>query len=316
MIETDYGLSPGKLRQLVERRNIPGKNSCLHRQSTKDGILSMTSKILTIFAVLLLAACNLPSQPTATPTADAVATQVSQLLTTMPTATTPPVNTKTPEVVAVPTDTPVPPTPTSTSTPPGPSPTSPPSVTSSEPDWSDDLSGGNAFYKFENENSRVTQQDGRLILTGLTANGWHGWSLTFSQQPRNFILEAVMIPQACSGADLYGLVFRAPNANSGYFFGVTCDGRYNLHRRDFEDGTDEVLLQLTSSASIQPGSNATNRLGVKAEDDRIGLYANGTLLQEVSDSSYQEGYFGPFVAAYETTGFTVWMDEIALWNLP
>jgi len=268
-----------------------------------------------MLAAAALAACNLPSaQPSSTPTPDAVATQVSFLLTGMPTATAPlPSETSTPE--AKPTDTAEPPTPTPQPPTDTPAPTAT-AAASSEPDWRDTLDGGKAFYKFENENSRVTQQDGRLILTGLTANGWHGWSLTFSRQPRNFKLEAVLIPQACSGADLYGLVFRAPNANSGYFFGVTCDGRYNLHRRDFDDGTDDILIQLSSNPAIQPGANAVNRLGVKAESDRIGLYANGTLLQEVIDSNYREGYFGAFVAAYETAGFTVWMDEISLWNLP
>lgn len=273
--------------------------------------------ILPILAIVLLASCNLPSsQPLATPTADAVATQVSQLLTSMPVTTEAlPTDTTAPEPEAAPTNTAEPPTPTPEPPTPVPSPTAP-AVVSAEPDWRDTLDSGKAFYQFENENSRVTLQDGRLVLSGLTTNGWHGWSLTFSQQPRNFDLEAILIPQACSGSDLYGVVFRAPNANSGYFFGVTCDGRYNLHRRDFDDGTDAILIQLAASTAIQGGSNATNRLGVKANGDRIGLYANGTLLQEVTDSSYREGYFGAFVAAYETPGFTVWLDEIALWYLP
>ncbi len=274
--------------------------------------------ILIIFAAVLLASCNLPSsQPLATPTVDAVATQVSQLLTSMPVATEPlPTDTTLPEPEVTPTSTTEPPTPTPTPEPPTPVPSFTVPAFSREPDWRDTLDGGKAFYQFENENSRVALQNGHLVLTGLTANGWHGWSLTFSQQPRNFDLEAIMIPQICSGSDLYGLVFRAPNANSGYFFGVTCDGRYTLHRRDFDDGTDDILIQLSSHAAIQPGANMTNRLGIKANGDRIGLYANGTLLQEITDSNYREGYFGPFVAAFETPGFTVWMDEIALWKLP
>lgn len=277
--------------------------------------ISKTFRILIIFVLMQMAACNIPSKSTATPTSDAVATQVSQLLTLMPTPTTPiQVETVTPTVVIFATDTSEPPLPTQT--PLTPSPTAPPIENSREPDWRDTLDGGKAFYKFENENSRVTQQDGKLILTGLTPNGWLGWSLTFSQEPRNFNLEAVMIPQACSGTDLYGLVFRAPNANSGYFFGLTCDGRFNLHRRDFEDGTDEILAELTNHPAIQPGANAVNRIGVKAEDSKIGLYANGTLLEEFTDSTYQQGYIGAFVAANETAGFTVWMDEISLWNLP
>lgn len=271
--------------------------------------------LLLITTVSLLAACSLPSQPLTTPTADAVATQVSQLLTTMPTATIPsPISTATPQLD--PTDTVEVPTPTQEPTQAEPTSTIAPVDLSGKPDWRDTLDDGTTFYQFENANSRVTHQDGRLILSGLTPNGWHGWSLTFSQQPRNFNLEAIMTPQTCSGSDLYGLVFRAPNANSGYFFGVTCDGRYNLHRRNFEDGTNVILVEMTSSSSIQTGPNATNRLGIKAENERIGLYANDALLQEAKDSTYLEGYFGAFVAASETAGFTAWLDEIALWKLP
>jgi hypothetical protein len=115
---------------------------------------------------------------------------------------------------------------------------------------------------------------------------------------------------------MYGLIFRAPNANSGYFYGVTCDGQYNLHARDFENETDTILLNLNYGSGINAGSNMTNKLAVRAEGTKIGLYANDVLLQEVTDSTYTSGSFGPFVAANETPGFTVWMEEIALWELP
>jgi hypothetical protein len=122
--------------------------------------------------------------------------------------------------------------------------------------------------------------------------------------------------QDCSGSDIYGLVFRAESVSSGYFFGVTCDGRYSLSARDFEDGTNIPLIQLTSNQAVQSGATSTNRLSVRAEGERIALYANGTLLGEVTDPSFEEGYFGAFVAANQTAGFTVHMDEISLWNLP
>jgi hypothetical protein len=270
---------------------------------------------LALLLLLLLAACNLPSQPVATPTPDAVATQVSQLLTEMPTPTVPlpPADTPTPaptDTPAVPTDTPVANTATPTLA------ADSPGASLGNPSWYNNLESGRAFYLFENENTLVTHADGSLVLTGLTANGWHGWSLTFTQQPVNFYLEAVFNPQDCSGADIYGLVFRAESVSSGYFFGVTCDGRYNLSARNFEDGSNTPLINLTSSQAIQTGGNVTNRLGVRAEGERIALYANGVLLQEVTDATFDDGYIGAFVAANATPGFTVRMDEISLWNLP
>jgi len=277
----------------------------------------MARFLLFVLLALALSACNLPSAPAATATPDAIATRVGLLLTEVAaqaayTATSAPAPT--------PTTTPAPiateeiPTPTATFA--AATLTSVPTEASNPPDWKDTLDDSQSFYKYENDNTRVTQEGGHLILTGIHANGWLGWSLTFSRKPVNFYLEAVFITQACSGNDLYGLVFRAPNANKGYFFGVTCNGQYNLHVRDFENNSDTVLVSMTRSSAIHPGPNQTNRLGVRAEADKIRLYANGALLQESSDSTFSEGNFGAFVAANETPGFSVWMEEISLWDLP
>lgn len=285
--------------------------------------------IFILLGLLLLAGCNLPGAPSAaTPTPDAIATQVSQLLTAQPTATpsdadvpgetaeppaVEPEITSTPDVE--PTESPVPTEPVATATPT--TPAGDPKNNLGEPSWQHDLSSADVFYLYENEGTRVSHSDGALVLTGLIPNGWHGFSLTFAQKPQNFYLETVFNTRTCSGADLYGMVFRAPDTNSGYFFGVTCDGRYNLHVRNFNDGTDRILIDSTENSAIVSGSDQTNRLGIMANGDQIGLYANGVLLQQVTDSTFTgQGYFGPFIAAYPSAGFTVEMDQISLWNLP
>lgn len=276
----------------------------------------MVRTILSILLVLMLAACNLPTGPSATTaTPDAIATQISLLLTSAVTATpAAPVATNTqapsPTVTVAPSPTPGPEA-TATATA-----TLPPSTAEDPPDWTDSLDGGKTFYQFDNGNTRVSLEGGHLALTGINADGWLGWSLTFSRKPADFRLEAVFTSQACSGSDISGLVFRAPDTDSGYFFGVTCDGRYSLHARDLADDADSTLIGLTTGAGIVTGSNQANRLGVRAEGDRISLYANGNLLAEITDSTFSEGNFGAFIAANETPGFTVWMEEISLWNLP
>lgn len=276
--------------------------------------------LLILFSLSLLAACNLPTTPVATPTGDAVSTQVSQLLTAAPTATT----AKT-EPAKAPSPTLAPPTPTNAPTAgpsatPRPSPTTPsgdPKNSLGTPTWTDSLETGKGFYLYENDNTRVTAENGALVLTGIQSNGWLGWSMTFSHPAQNFYLEGTFEPQACSGDDMYGLVFRAPSTDAGYFFGVTCGGKYNLHARDFAANTDTSLIQLTANGAIQSGPNSTNRLGVLANGNTLGLYANGVLLQEISDSAFtNEGDFGALVAANETAGFTVKMTDISLWKLP
>jgi hypothetical protein len=285
----------------------------------------MRNIILSFLAILFLAGCNLPSAGELTPTPDAVATEVALLLTAMPTPTEP-VPTATAEP-AQPTAEEAEPTQTEAPTPEAPTaeqPTITPTASADDPAaalgspiWRDSLNTVDLFYLYESEHTRISHQNGALYLTGLSANGWHGWSLTFSRKPRNFYLEADFTTQTCAGGDLYGLVFRAPNSSAGYFLGFTCDGRYELRARNFEDGSDRQILAPAGNEAINSGSNASNRMGVRVEGERIQIYANGTLLQEVTSTAYEEaGNFGPFIAANATPGFTVLMDEIRLWELP
>lgn len=279
---------------------------------------------------LLITGCNLPVGSRQTPEADRVATEVSLMLTKLPSATAAP-NTAAPTTAAPTSASTAAPTitlpaATATTAPtvalaiPTPTVTVPagdPKSALGAPTWRNTLDDAKLFYLYENDNTRVTHQDGGLLLTGITANGWMGWSLTYSKPSQNFYLEAVLNPQTCSGSDVYGLVFRAPNSDSGYFYGVTCDGKYNLRARNFADGSNIGLIESTANSAVQSGSNVVNRLGVMASGNRIGLYANGVLLQEINDANFtKEGYFGAFVAANQTPGFTVKLDEIAIWVLP
>ena len=281
----------------------------------------MRKTALSMILILLLAGCNLPTGPAATtPTADPVATQISLLLTQMPTPTTEATATQAPSATAEPTQAqPTAQPPAAESSPTPTATTSAGSLRASlgTASWTDSLETGKAFYQYENDNTKVVMTGGALELTGITSNGWVGWSLTFSQKPQNFYLDAVFTPQTCSGADIYGLVFRAPDTDSGYFFGVTCDGRYSLRWRDFSDGTNVAVVELSQNGAIRSGTGQTNRLGVHAVGNKIGLYANDTLLQEVTDNSQTgAGNIGAFVAANNTANFTVKMEEVSVWNLP
>ncbi len=276
------------------------------------------SPFVLLAAMLILSACNLPIASEATPTADLVGTEVSRLLTEQPIEQLPgPDDTPMPTATTAPTNTPEPtvqPTPEPSFTPT----TNPgdPRQVYGEPTWNDSLSSGKNFWKDENDHTKIVAGDGVLLLTGKTTEGWHGWSLTYSQSPSNFYLEGKFRTQTCAGDDVYGLVFRAGEESSGYFLGFTCDGQYGVRVIDFNNDIDSELVGLKSSSSILSGSNQINRLGVLAQGNKLTLYANGALLEEVSDGTFASGYIGAFVAAYDTSNFTVELDEMSLWNLP
>ena len=99
--------------------------------------------------------------------------------------------------------------------------------------------------------------------------------------------------ETCKGADHFGLMLSpVSSADNGYLFGISCDGKYVLWKWDGTRMT--ALVKWTTSDGIQAGANKTNRIGIKAEGNKLSLYANGILLTELTDKSYDKVYFGSF----------------------
>jgi hypothetical protein len=246
-----------------------------------------------------------------------VSTEVSQQLTASPvnltTATETPVENKADKATSTPEG--LLPTETETATPtttltPTLSPDDP-RVKLGAPTWKEDFSKANKnFYQYEDDQTRFMYDSGSLVLTAKNPNGWLSWSLSYPK-PKDFYLEATFKVETCSGLDRYGLVYRAPDFNNGYFFAFSCDGEFSL--RIYNRQGD--LISWTPNPAILPGSNQVNRIGILAQGDRYAFYANGKLLQETKESTFTDaGLFGAFIASSNTSNFTVRMDEIAFWN--
>jgi len=181
------------------------------------------------------------------------------------------------------------------------------------PTWKDEFNVAKSWYLDDDEYTTIDIKDGSLVMTSLQPVTWTGWSLHYNQI-QNFYLEGKINLPNCSAADRYGLVFRSPDYIQGYFFGVTCNGQYNL---SIYNGNKFVtIIPWTPAGNINTGSNAQNTLGVKAQGNQITLSINGTELQTITNTDYQKGTYGAFIAAVNTPGFTLQMDEIAYWNLP
>jgi hypothetical protein len=298
----------------------------------------------------LLSACTLPlTTATPNPVSDSdMATRVAKILTEMPTTTSaiptgdlPPLLTSTPLVsIATPDEqqpTEIPatatPQPTATQTPQAPTATSTATVYpgfTPPPDnpraklgsanWTDTMDDGDNWPTGFDKFTSINFSDGKLKLTGLTTTD--GWRLALTEELSNVYLEMTVSTGECSGSDRYGFFFRVPNsfeANRGYLFGISCDGSYSLREWDATAGSKGVMtthVVWTNSSAIQAGSNKTNTIGVMAVGDKLVLYANGVLLDEVKDSTFSAGSFGVFIGARETSNFTIAIDEINYWKNP
>jgi hypothetical protein len=293
--------------------------------------------------IVLLTGCSFsaPAAPTPFMDANAVATQVAILLTASPavnnpqplviTATLPPAPTgpaatgtsATGSVAA--STTPQPPTSAPTQTPtasdtPQPTPTATavagdPRQSLGDPTFQDtkfkeDNNWGSAW---KDDFTQGQFKNNELVLTSI---GVDGWTLTWPKIA-DFYIEMTATTGDCSGMDRYGLIVRVPETfDRGYLFGFTCDGQYSLRVWDPVKKQYNYLVKWTHSEDIVSGSNQTNRVGLMAQGDKLSLYANGKLLSSATDSRFDKGRFGPFVGHADTNDFTVYIKEIAYWDLP
>jgi len=188
------------------------------------------------------------------------------------------------------------------------------------PTWKDELNSGGGWSlakpNTDMPNVLIQVVNGALSMSRSVPYGGKNWWLNY-QQIQDFYLQAKFKTQLCSSDDQYGLVFRAPNYNSGlgYYFTITCDGHFNLMRWDGNGVAN--LFTWEKADAIQAGSNQTNVFGIWVKQNLIRLYANGVLLKEITDSSLaNKGHFGLFIDSRQTPGFTIELDEIAYWENP
>ncbi len=280
----------------------------------------------------ILAACNRPAgkSPNALPSVEitkAVQTLAANLTVTPgPSATRQvlPSATQVKPTKETATDTPV--SPTQTTSPASTATTAPtPAVTLNpadplaglgNPDWHEGFNGAGSWYTYQDEFISFQSKDVKLEMTAFQANNRNGWALAPQLVSNRFYVElTATFGNACKGADHFGLMLSpVSSADRGYLFGISCDGKYILWKWDGTRMT--ALVKWTASKDIQAGADKTNRIGIKGEGDKLSLYANGVLLTELTDKTYDRLYFGVFIGASETANFLVRVSNLNYWSLP
>lgn len=287
------------------------------------------SLISLVVLAVTISGCNLPGNQgeEVVDNDDLMATEIARILTGTPVqvlpSSTPVIVEETEEVeetVLVPTNTAEPESATSTPEPTsdtsGPSPTladTDPTLTLGSPDWVDPMDDGDNWPTGYSDYTSIDFDEGFMKMTADT--DLDGWRLSWPFL-ENFYLEAMLKSPTCEGYDHVGVMFRVPenaDANKGYLFGITCDGRYSLRRWDGKNMY--YPINWTASEAINQGSGAVNVLGVMAQDANLAFYINGQKVNEVSDNAYLEGSFGIFVGGTNTEDLAVWVDQVRYWQM-
>jgi hypothetical protein len=193
-----------------------------------------------------------------------------------------------------------------------------PAIYLGDPDWVDEMDKPEYWPVGSDTFTAASFENGAMKFVALS--DVPGWRIASTSELGKAYIEAtVKMGAACSETDSYGILFRVPKNsgyNRGYFFGVTCDGRYNLRMWDGlsgESGKSITLKYFTANAAINKGKNQVNRLGVMAVGDRLLLFVNGEYVDEIVDETYDLGFFGLFVNSDKTKDLTVYVDQVRYW---
>jgi hypothetical protein len=181
------------------------------------------------------------------------------------------------------------------------------------PTWRDMLDSANNWYLLDTANTKFSVEDGKLEMKSIKPGGGEEWGLSNRPAMQDYYLQATYITgNACSGYDRYGLLGRAPEPNMGYVYEFTCDGHYRLYKWD---GTTYTALQEWRTAgSIKTGANQTNVMGFWMKGSTLRLYANGHMIAEFTDDTYDKGQFGLVIGSASTENLTVSVDLVEYWE--
>ena len=183
-----------------------------------------------------------------------------------------------------------------------------------EPTGVDTFDSAANWTLFDNQCFKSEITDGKYVMTAKGLEGIVCWEVSWPQIKDFYNEITIDMPEQCQPDDRFGLLFRAPDNNRGYLYGLTCDGRYTMTMWDGE--TTTVIVEPTSSEAINTGPEAVNRIGVVAYGGNYFLYANGVFLTEAQDFTFtQEGLLGLYVRASTDQSFVVEYDNLGVWVL-
>ena len=169
-----------------------------------------------------------------------------------------------------------------------------------------------------NRNIRLQFKDGDLYVTGKRLD-FSTWWFSYHTLGDAYI-EMTFDTEDCSGDDAYGIIFRGPphlaRVSYGYVVAFTCNGKLWVYRLDGVNPWDaENLIDEEKNSAINTGPNQQNVIGVRAEGDRFGVFANGSQVAEVEDDHFEQGRVGVFVRADKPNAYTYRVKNFAYWIL-
>jgi hypothetical protein len=227
-----------------------------------------------------------------------------------------PTQTPTPAASPTPTDTIVwfPPTPTPTQLPSqAPAPTRDNRPGLGELLFSDSFDQPALWNTASSAQASATVTRNRLVLSITEPGPLSIASLRSQPAVGDFYAEATVDISLCSGADQYGMLFRASGSRDYYRFVLNCSGQERLER--LSKGITYPLLGWLKSNDVPQGAPAQIKLGVWAVGREIRLFLNDNFQFSLVDPVFPSGGLGFFAYAGGKSPVTVSFSDLSVYSV-
>jgi hypothetical protein len=111
----------------------------------------------------------------------------------------------------------------------------------------------------------------------------------------------------------FGLICRYQDTENFYAFIISSDGYYAIMK--YSGGSSQILGAdaMLSTDAVKQGS-ATNHLRADCVGDSLSLYADGELLQSVTDADFASGDVGLIAGTFDAVGADIVFDDFVVYQ--
>ena len=171
-------------------------------------------------------------------------------------------------------------------------------------DFSDESCGWEDIFRDADGISDYDQGGFRLQVQQEQFDYWANPNVNFS----DVVIEADAKKIGGPDDNDFGVICRYVDTQNFYFFIIASDGFYAIGKSVNGDysyiGTD-----LMEPTDVVLGGDATNRIRADCVGSTLRLYANGSLLKEVTDSTFTSGDVGLIAGTFDTPGTDILFDN-------
>jgi hypothetical protein len=127
---------------------------------------------------------------------------------------------------------------------------------------------------------------------------------------KDFYAEMTVSVNRCSGADAYGMLFRAASQAYAYRFVLNCTGQARVDR--IRGGTVNPLQNWLPSGYVPPGAPGEVKMGVWAAGAEMRFFLNGRYQFTVIDPVFKNGTLGAFASASSAEGMNISFSNLTV----